>query len=191
MNKKDFYSEITTIVKNAISERNETQKELDEINAELQKRNVYAVEQIQNVLRPAKSNIESKMEDISENANIQIKKVADSYIKELSDDMELKSSELTDDIKLLSVGVKLNDNDLIKLYDKHSGNYTMQRYICDYATQNGITINRVPHHPNKPIIDSVGVATELAGKTIRLNGNPSFYEQFMGENSQFAKGFCD
>ena len=94
---------------------------------------------------------------------------------------------MTDDARLLSVGVKLRDTDLEKMFDKHAGNYTMQRLIADYADQNGIRIRRAVEYPNGYLIQTVKNVPYVANKSVGWHTRPEFYEQFMGENSELAQ----
>lgn len=52
----------------------------------------------------------------------------------------LKPSEITDDIRLLQVGVTLKRNDLESILDRNEGNRTMFHIVTRYAKEHGIEI---------------------------------------------------
>lgn len=56
----------------------------------------------------------------------------------------LKGSEITDDAKLFSLGVDLPVEEIEAIFDRSSGNMTMQRLCRMYADQHGMKLNRVP-----------------------------------------------
>ena len=53
-----------------------------------------------------------------------------------------KGAELTEDAALLNSGITLTRADLETLWDKHSGNITMQRLLSEYAESHKIIIGR-------------------------------------------------
>ena len=83
--------------------------------------------------------------------------------------------------------MKLRDIDLERMFDKHAGNYTMQRLIADYAEQNGIRILRTVQTPNSNLIQNVKTVPYVAEKCVGWHTKPEFYDQFMGENSELAQ----
>lgn len=62
---------------------------------------------------------------------------------------KLDGAKISDDIKLLQSGIKLNTADINGLIEKHRDNGTMLRAIEDYATENKIPRNFIPSAASK------------------------------------------
>lgn len=145
------------------------------------------MEHINKVLEPQRRDLRRQINDAADLAKIEVEKLTAAYIAELEAENHLDGGALTDDAKLLSVGVKLRETDLEKMLDKHAGNYTMQRLIVDYANQNELKINRTLYFPNTELIMTVKQIPYVANKSVTQHKRPEFYEQFMGENSELAQ----
>ncbi|MEE0409475.1 MAG: hypothetical protein UD759_01715 [Clostridia bacterium] len=187
MNKREYFSAVNEIVKKAIAARIEAQTALDDVEEKISNRRKYSVEHINKVLEPQRRDLRRQINDAADRAKIEVEKLTTSYVAELEAENLLDGSAMTDDARLLSVGVKLRDTDLEKMFDKHAGNYTMQRLIADYADQNGIRIRRAVEYPNGYLIQTVKNVPYVANKSVGWHTRPEFYEQFMGENSELAQ----
>ena len=187
MDKKEFYEKVDAIVRTAIAARIEAQTALDDVTAKASNRRMYSVEHINKVLEPQRRELQRKIVDIADIAKNEIEKITSSYVAELEAENHLNGGALTEDAQLLSVGVKLRDIDLERMFDKHAGNYTMQRLIADYADQNGIRIRRGAEYPNGGLIQTVKNVPYIANKSVGWHTRPEFYDQFMGENSELAQ----
>lgn len=187
MEKKEFFTNVNDIVRKSIAARSEAQIALDSVEKKLSNRRKYSADHINQVLAPQRRELQRKLRDEADLAKINVEKLVSSYIAELEAENHLNGGALTDDAQLLSVGVKLRDTDLEKMFDKHAGNYTMQRLISDYADQNGIRIRRTVEHPNAALIQTVKSVPFIAEKCVSWHTRPEFYEQFMGENSELAQ----
>ena len=187
MNKKEYFFAVNEIVKKAIAARIEAQTALDGVEEKISNRRKYSVEHINKVLEPQRRDLRRQINDAADRAKIEVEKLTTSYVAELEAENLLDGSAMTDDARLLSVGVKLRDTDLEKMFDKHAGNYTMQRLIADYADQNGIRIRRAVEYPNGYLIQTVKNVPYVANKSVGWHTRPEFYEQFMGENSELAQ----
>lgn len=187
MNKREYFSAVNEIVKKAIAARIEAQTALDGVEEKISNRRKYSVDHINKVLEPQRRDLRRQINDAAERAKIEVEKLTTSYVAELEAENLLDGSAMTDDARLLSVGVKLRDTDLEKMFDKHAGNYTMQRLIADYADQNGIRIRRAVEYPNGYLIQTVKNVPYVANKSVGWHTRPEFYEQFMGENSELAQ----
>ena len=187
MNKREYFSAVNEIVKKAIAARIEAQTALDGVEEKISNRRKYSAEHINKVLEPQRRDLRRQINDAADRAKIEVEKLTTSYVAELEAENLLDGSAMTDDARLLSVGVKLRDTDLEKMFDKHAGNYTMQRLIADYADQNGIRIKRAVAYPNANLIQTVKNVPYVANKSVSWHKRPEFYEQFMGENSELAQ----
>ena len=187
MDKKEFYENVDAIVRTTIAARIEAQTALDGVEEKIKDHRKYSVEHINSVLVPQRREMQRKIRDVADLAKVKIEKLTAAYIAELQAENHLDGGALTEDAQLLSVGVKLRDVDLEKMFDKHAGNFTMQRLIADYAEQNGIRIMRTVHTPNSDLIQNVKAIPGVAEKCMNWHTRPDFYEQFMGENSNIAQ----
>lgn len=187
MNKREYFSAVNEIVKKAIAARIEAQTALDGVEEKISNRRKYSVEHINKVLEPQRRDLRRQINDAADLAKIEVEKLTAAYIAELEAENHLNGGALTEDAQLLSVGVKLRDIDLERMFDKHAGNYTMQRLITDYADQNGIRIRRVAEYPNGVLIQTVKNVPYIANKSVGWHTRPEFYDQFMGENSELAQ----
>lgn len=187
MNKREYFSAVNEIVKKAIAARIEAQTALDGVEEKISNRRKYSVDHINKVLEPQRRDLRRQINDAADRAKIEVEKLTASYVAELEAENLLDGSAMTDDARLLSVGVKLRDTDLEKMFDKHAGNYTMQRLIADYADQNGIRIRRAVEYPNGYLIQTVKNVPYVANKSVGWHTRPEFYEQFMGENSELVQ----
>ena len=187
MNKKEYFSAVNEIVKKAIAARIEAQTALDGVEEKISNRRKFSAEHINKVLEPQRRDLRRQINDAADRAKIEVEKLTAAYIAELEAENHLNGGALTEDAQLLSLGVKLRDTDLEKMFDKHTGNYTMQRLIADYADQNGIRIRRAVEYPNGYLIQTVKNVPYGANKSVCWHTRPEFYEQFMGENSELAQ----
>ena len=187
MDKKEFYENVDAIVRTTIAARIEAQTALDGVEEKIKDHRKYSVEHINSVLVPQRREMQRKIRDVADLAKVKIEKLTAAYIAELQAENHLDGGALTEDAQLLSVGVKLRDIDLERMFDKHAGNYTMQRLITDYAEQNGIRIRRVAEFPNGGLIQTVKNVPYIANKSVGWHTRPEFYDQFMGENSELAQ----
>jgi len=131
-------------------------------------------------------NLESQIRKAKDEAAIAVERLTNDYIAELESGVRLDGSALTDDANLLSVGVKLGVADLEKMFDKHNGNYTMQRLIADYAAQHDVKIGRTVHSPIGEEIKAVQSVPYAAERCVNWHDRPDFFEQTMGDNSSLS-----
>ena len=187
MTKKEFYDEINGIITKAMEELNMIDIDLEEVNHMISNKNVYNAEHIKKVLIPRKQEIESRIRAIKDAANAKIERIAKKYGDEIKAEKVLNGGDITDDAKLLNLGIKLSDIELENMFDRHDGNFTMQTLIKRYADQNGIKINR------NVIMsyDEIDIARDLPKLTTRVieyyNKKDLFYDRFIGEGSDFYK----
>ena len=119
MEKKEFFTNVNDIVRKSIAARSEAQIALDSVEKKLSNRRKYSADHINQVLAPQRRELQRKLRDEADLAKINVEKLVSSYIAELEAENHLNGGALTDDAQLLSVGVKLRDIDLERLFDKH------------------------------------------------------------------------
>ena len=137
MKKTEFYKRFTGAMADAIAELTERNKELTELKQKAQDTRKYKPEYISS-LRQRIAALERENIRYEEEANDSIKKLCGGFADELRQADALNPADITDDAKLLNCGLKLKRSDLENLFDKYTGNRTMQRLILDAAETNGI-----------------------------------------------------
>lgn len=89
-------------------------------------------------IRPQRDALKREIENDSADA---LKKAA-SYVREYQEKLEradmLNPSDITDDIRLLNIGVKLKPRDIVSMLNRNKGNATMTQIILRYADENMI-----------------------------------------------------
>lgn len=86
---------------------------------------------------------------MKDQAVMAIKDSADAAEQEIKADNALQGKDLTDDVKLLSAGIKLDTADLQALADRNAGNETMLRAIKDYAAREEVVVELPPMAKDK------------------------------------------
>lgn len=137
MKKSEFYKRFTGAMADAIAELTARNKELAELKQKAQDTRKYKPEYISS-LRQRISALERENIRYEEEINGNIKKLCGGFADELRQADALNPADITDDAKLLNCGLKLKRSDLENLFDKYTGNRTMQRLILDAAETNGI-----------------------------------------------------
>lgn len=84
---------------------------------------------------------EAERREIINEGRKAIYSVAEQYKGTLGALFTPNGEDITDDAKVLSSGLKLSKVDLERLWDKNES-HTMRRMIWDYATKNGVSIDR-------------------------------------------------
>lgn len=186
--KNDFYLELKKTVDEAIKALNENAAKADALEQKILS-NRYRPNVVENEFKPAIAEIRKAMQEIQTKASARISGLSQEYINELSYSQQLRGEQLTDDAKLLSAGVKLSQNDIEMLFDRHAGNDTMQRLFYEYAHANDIPINRAYRPTNADLIDAINAVPTISEKVIKWYDRPDLYNEFIGENSGIYKTF--
>ena len=101
----------------------------------------------------------------------------------------MKGEELTEDAKLLGVGVTLSAEDIAAMFDRNAGNPTMEHLICRYADQHGIALRRVPSFKGSAEYDIAGIIPTVCKYILRNYTSPAMYHETFGEGSEYRKMF--
>lgn len=126
-----FVNTLRTTTLKHLGDLAEIDKELEAYNKE---RNCYSDEFFKAKIAPLKS----KRSDIVDAGKRSIKELLSQYRDDVIARYTPNGDELTPDAAVLNSGMKLGKIDLERIFDKHQGNMTMQRIICEYATQHGV-----------------------------------------------------
>lgn len=182
--RRNFYWDIRGIVNSALEDLKELDKKEKAIENKI-KSNRYTTNAVQTELKPEMSNIKRSKEKVREEAISAVRARTNEYIAELQKADELNPGNLTDDIKLLQLGVTISPDDLEKIFDRNTGNSTMQKLIADYARQNNIDIRRSYKPTNFDLIKNIECIPEAMGLVVKWNDKPNIYNQFIGDGSSF------
>ena len=126
-----FVNTLRTTTLKHLADLAEVDKVLEAYNKE---RDCYSDEYFKARIAPVKS----KRSDIVDAGKKAVKDLLAQYREDVIARYTPNGDELTTDAAVLTSGMKLDKTDLERIFDKHTGNCTMQRIICEYATQHGV-----------------------------------------------------
>ena len=187
MTKKEFYDKINSVITKAMEELNMINVEIEGLDNIIANTNrVYSPVYIKQKANE-RHEYEMKLNNIKENANETISAITNKYIEEVKKSNSLKGEEMTDDAKLLNIGIRLSVDDLEKMFDRYDGNYTMQSLIVKYVQQNDIIdFKRVMNNDNAILIETAKQVPGVSKIVLRqFKQKDKFYDQFIGEGSAF------
>lgn len=185
--KKEFYEEINGITVGAMKTIQNLIAQLNEVEAQISS-GIYSAEHIRRELFTKKDVLKGKIRDTREKAEKAAKEVCDEYVQELRDQEELDPALLTDDVRLLQAGVKLNERDAKAMLRRNAGNQTMTQLILRYCKENDIETG-VYYYGNKPIIDVVGAVPTAVKTSLRWSDQENVYDRLVGEGSEVERYF--
>lgn len=188
--KRDFYWDIRGIVNSVIEDLNEFDKQEKAIENKIKSKR-YSPKVAETELKPKLTNIKKSRETRREDGVSAVRTRTEEYIAELRKADQLNPDNLTDDIKLLQSGVALSADDLAMLFDRNTGNSTMQKLISDFAKQHNRDIQRYYRPTNAELIQSVEKVPYTMQVVLKWHNKPDVYEELIGEESQFGEYFCN
>ena len=114
----------------------------------------YSAETVNGELNPLRDKLKKQLEKEIDDANRDAKKLVVDYQNKLRDEDTLKPEELTDDVRLLTAGVKLLPRDIFAMLNRNESNHTMQQLILRYAQENEIDLGKVIFVGNQQAIQN-------------------------------------
>lgn len=187
MTKKEFYEKMTDKVKAAMKEVNEAQKEIKKLETEVNS-GMYSDKTVSEK-RSRISSLKWKMKTLPEDIRVSVQRMSTDFISELDANDTIKYKELTDDAKLLTMGLPLNEKDLKQILERNENNRTMIKLVLRYADAHGIHLP-VQYNPKASEVgdpDAFAYAAEVCVK----HGSQTVYDQIMGEGSELAARLND
>ena len=187
MTKKEFYEKMTDKVKAAMKEVNEAQAEIEKLEKEVNS-GMYSDKTVSEK-RSRISSLKWKMRTLPEDIRVSVQRMSTDFISELDANDTIKYKELTDDAKLLTMGLPLNEKDLKQILERNENNRTMIKLVLRYADAHDI---HLPVQYN-PAASEIGSPNELAyaAEVCVKHGSQTVYDQVMGEGSGIASRFDD
>lgn len=182
MNRKQFILGIYDTTRDTITELKELQAHIDETLRKIEDPQ-YSIAHKESKLRPLLSEFKIQQIKLQEDAVLKVRKLVDEYVDFVAQSEILDPAKMTDDVALLNTGIKLPQSDLEQLFDKNSGNSTMERLICSYAEQHGIPIRR--HFTDRVLETKRTLQDVPEGVKIVLKNfdSPAAYTALLGEKS--------
>jgi hypothetical protein len=185
INEKNFYDEVNASTKKAIEKLNELSNNIAKLQEDM-KSMKYSYEHKQKVLQPELFEARRKYNSIKENVLYEFDRYANKLISAYKEEEMLNVKHLTDDAQLFQLGVKLPAEDVINIFNKHSGNPTMQKLIHEYVINNGYDkkteVMLTPDYETRK--QSVRNVKNVVEVVVKHHDKPELYEQFMGEGSE-------
>lgn len=184
----DFYEEITTMLSSEIMACNKTSKMIKRLE-EQETSGMYASSYVESEIKPSKKRLKRRLLEQRDEAIDKIKMCCDEYTAELYDADCLDVKELTDDVRLLSSGIRLTDRDLRAMLSRAENNPTMQQILLRYAEDHGLDTGEVRFRGNTDTIKTVSSIPACAKIALKWNENPSVYDRLFGAESDLARTF--
>lgn len=109
---------------------------------EKKKNNGFSMADMPEVINELKGYLKG-MNDIQTEINKKINELSIQAKKDLEESENLNPKEITEDSKLLTLGIALTQKDIESMLDRNQGNRTMTQLIFRYAREHDIKVNRV------------------------------------------------
>ena len=185
----DFYEEIAKSVRSSAKKMRDLTERMDKLR-EQKDSGDYSKDYIAKNINPELFSEKRVLDELKVAGMKEIQALCDSYTSELQDEDTLKGSELTDDARLLSSGIKLNKNDLDAMLRRNEGNRTMTQLILRHAEANKIDLGRI-YTGNNPTIATIKSVPYISGIALKWYNNPDMVERFVGEGSDLEGALSD
>lgn len=131
-----FTTDIRTTTRKHVTKINEKNKEIADFNKKY--RNYYT----QDVFNQKQNELEKQKQDLITLAQGEILEIVTDYKAKIANIDVLDGEKVTPDIALLDGKRKLTQRDLESMFDRATGNRTMQRIIVDYSKDFNIQLDR-------------------------------------------------
>ena len=188
MTNKEFFDEIVTAVRDSMDRVHKVEDKLADRKRQVAS-GIFAKEYVQQELEPEVRRLERKLLSEKDAASEQVRKKCDEYIAELRADEELNPADLTDDIRLLQMGVSLTERDMRSLLERNKDNATMLQVLLRYAREHDLPTGDVHYIGNAPTIRMVNTLAESAQTALKWSSNYSVFDRLLGEDSDLARAF--
>lgn len=123
-------------LKESIKGMEPTVKKLDTLNGKIDEGR-YSLKTLQEEVYPEANKLRGDIDRMKSEALDQVKSLIQDYRDYVRATNALDPTEVTADVKLLELPVKLSVEDLTVMLERNTGNKTMQRVILRYAEEHG------------------------------------------------------
>lgn len=178
-----------------INVRNITRKTHDDIylltcdivNLENQLGSVkYSSEYKKEELEPKLKKLKKDRDALREKAVEAVRKLAREYMESQTALDELRGDQINEDARLLNCGIKLTVNELERIFDRNSGNGTMQQIICRYAQDHDMKDFRRSYRRRASSCNNIDYnLSYTVDVALKYYNDKNAYERIAGEGGQF------
>lgn len=138
MNDNEFITSVRKTLTEATDTVQEIVKKAAEIDAKINS-GEYTQKKIDELMFE-KHNVKRELEEAKKSGLNAAKAIVKAYREEIERADQLSPAEITDDVKLLSVGVPLRKRDIDGMLERNAGNRTMTQIILRYANDHNIDV---------------------------------------------------
>lgn len=178
MTHREYLNSVKGKIDDTITELKKFQAKIDSNNKQIDS-GMFKPEYC-NELRRANRSISYDQTMFRQKALKEIEDISNAYSKELKLSNCLKGDQLTDDVKLLTCGVRLTDKDLMGIIERNKGNDTMEQIVSRYAQENKIDIPFVYVPENLQLASRIKGYTQTADVVMKHFDKQNVYDELMG-----------
>lgn len=194
MTKREYYERLMKELKENFEAYSELKMEYDKMTQERQS-GAYTIKHINEVIFPKQSKLMQEMRDVQQKAYSDVEKLTEDMRKYLRELDSLKPEEMTEDVKLLNSGIKLNKRDIQDIIDRNPDNRTMIQLAYRYAEEHDIKgLEGVRYVSSESQIDTFNAIKDATNTVIRWFEKPdgfnSMSTRILGVGSEVAN-FCE
>lgn len=189
MTKRDYYTKVSSIVREAIIAMKLTDEEIDTKKNSLER-------MAKKYQKPILAEIEKakwEREEIRQECLITVKRLSGEFIKVLEGEEAMNGRDVSEDIALIKSGVTIPASDLKHMAERSMKNPTMARIIMAYIADNGINADTetaaMLHKAANPNANAKRIAREFetTAKYMlekRMYSQEGVYDQIIGKDSE-------
>lgn len=204
MNKRNYYEVVTKRLKETYSDVIETNNQIKYKKEVLRDNYKDYTEEKRRSIQNEIMHLEEKLARLSNKTILELDRYTEELKEELSGSHSLHADELTDDIKLLNCGIKLDFTDLEAIANRSKGNTTMLKLVGKYAKDNGYkpeevnALNQRIYHDEANELNHIDRNKEVYRRALdrtytknlsEKNPIPSFYTSMFEKPSSGSKNF--
>jgi len=142
-------------LKEGTAELHATMEEYNKL-VEKEKSGMYSREYLEKEVRPKLVTAKRAIEEAKEAALSNARAIVRAYQDELRDKDNLHPEDITEDVKLLNAGIKLNKRDIEAILSRNQDNATMTQIALRYAEENKIDLGRTLYIGHQAEIQQAG-----------------------------------
>ena len=184
---REFYNQFVETIDNNIEELYRISGDIERLEKR-KNSNRYKEEYIRNEVDPQIRSLKKEMEERRKTGKKEVEDLCEEYRRELLEADSLKGSELTDDARLLSLGIPLSKKDLSSMLSRNPNNGTMLQLILKYAAEHEINLG-VEYVGHSGTIEKLGGLPHTAEVALKWYESNDVYNQLIGEGSELSRLF--
>jgi RecA/RadA recombinase len=196
MTKRDYYIKVSEIIRAAVIGMKLTDEEIATLKEKAERTAFEFRDPVVAELNAAKEDKEAIRAECIRTVRV----LSDEYIKSAKSDEAMKPEEITDDIKLLNVGINIPVDDLGHMIRRNAGNSTMSRLIAAYVADSGSQISdelkamlNAASHKNTTAIRIANDIPDIAYHMLqdRMYTKEGVFDKIIGNQSEAYAEFIE